>query len=242
MRAMKHSRAVPSIWVLAENEDDLNYLLKRQIGSPERSTLIPGAGVEAPMPAPFEPVSGRAPVAVFVGRMVRSKGVHTLVEAYKRLTPGLIHLALYGAADVNNPEAIPNDTLTKWSTLSGLTWHGHVQDITQIWTADQIAVIPSLGGEGMPRAMLEAAASGRPLIVSDVPGCRHFVRQGVEGLVVPPGDIEALANALAHLAKDQALRRRLGLAARGRFLAGFTTDAVRRAIHEAYRGSAGATI
>ena len=93
----------------------------------------------------------------------------------------------------------------------------------------------------MPRAMLEAAASGRPLIVSDVPGCRHFVRQGVEGLVVPPGDVEALANALAHLAKDQALRRRLGLAARGRFLAGFTTDAVRRAIHEAYRGSAGAT-
>jgi glycosyltransferase involved in cell wall biosynthesis len=83
--------------------------------------------------------------------------------------------------------------------------------------------------------MLEAAACGRPLIVSDVPGCNHFVREGVEGFLVSPRDADALAEALARIARDPELRRRQGAAARARFLAGYTTDAVGRALREAYR-------
>ena len=82
-------------------------------------------------------------------------------------------------------------TLAEWSNLPEVTWHGHVTDIGSVWRGADIAVVPSLGGEGMPKAMLEAAACGRPLIVSDVPGCRHFVRDGGKGLVVPPGDPSA---------------------------------------------------
>jgi glycosyltransferase involved in cell wall biosynthesis len=87
----------------------------------------------------------------------------------------------------------------------------------------------------MPRALLEAAASARPLVVTDVPGCRHFVRDGVEGLVVPPGDPDRLASALERLARDPGLRQRLGTAARARVLEGFTEAKVGAAVEAAYR-------
>ena len=96
-------------------------------------------------------------------------------------------------------------------------------------------VLPARGGEGMPRAMLEAAACARPLVVTDVPGCRHFVRDGVEGLVVPPNDVAALAEALHRLASDRELRERMGAAARRRLLEGFTEAHVKDVLRSAYR-------
>jgi glycosyltransferase involved in cell wall biosynthesis len=86
--------------------------------------------------------------------------------------------------------------------------------------------------------MLEAAACARSLVVSDVPGCRHFVRDGIEGLVVPPGDAAALAGALGRLASDASLRRKLGDAARERLVAGYTEMIVRRELRKAYEALA----
>ena len=241
MRAIRHSRTASRKWILAENEDDIAYLVKMGIGEHARSTVVPGAGVDPEAIATLAPTREFVPAAAFVGRMVRSKGVHTVVAAHRHLRARGVRLSLelYGAADTNNPDAIPSETLAEWSTLPGVTWHGHVTDISAVWLSADIAVIPSLGGEGMPKAMLEAAACGRPLVVSDVPGCRHFVRDGREGLVVPPGDIEALAAALGRLAVDGQLRFALGVAARERVLAGFTTEIVRRALREAYQHASG---
>jgi glycosyltransferase involved in cell wall biosynthesis len=112
---------------------------------------------------------------------------------------------------------------------------GHTSDNAAVWRRAGIFVLPARSREGMPRALLEAAASARPLVVTDVPGCRHFVRHGVEGLIVPPGDVSALADALQTLAADPALRRRLGLAARARVLDGFTVDAVQAGLEQTYR-------
>jgi glycosyltransferase involved in cell wall biosynthesis len=95
--------------------------------------------------------------------------------------------------------------------------------------------VPSRGGEGLPRALLEAAATGRPLIVSDVPGCRHFVRHEREGLIVPAGDAAALAAAIERLVTDRVLARRLGANARARLLDGFTERHVAEAVIAAYR-------
>ena len=96
-------------------------------------------------------------------------------------------------------------------------------------------VLPARSREGMPRALLEAAASARPLVVTDVPGCRHFVRDGVEGFVVPPEDADALANALERLARDPDLRRRMGEAARLRLLHGFTEAHVKQSLQGGLR-------
>ncbi len=225
------------LWLLAENPDDLAALTGRGIGTDAHSSIVPGAGVD-PDAFPAQPVPTHAtPRAAYVGRLIRSKGVEVLVAAFEILRArGIaLELALYGAPDPHNPDAVTEEALDRWSATPGLSWHGHVSDVASIWRDADIAMVPTLGGEGVPRAMLEAAACGRPLIVSDVPGCNHFVRQGVEGFIVPPGDAQALADALARAVRDPELRRQQGAAARARFLSGYTTEAVGRALRNAYR-------
>ena len=94
-----------------------------------------------------------------------------------------------------------------------MTLLGHVNDVRQVWARAHIAVLLSRR-EGLPKSLLEAAACGRPMIASDVPGCREIARNGVNGLLVPPDDPEALAAAIEHLARDPALRRLYGAAGR----------------------------
>ncbi len=225
-------------WLLAENPDDHGFLAEGGVDVGNRLTILPGAGIDASH-FPPRPVRESPPVtAAFVGRMIRSKGVEVLAEASRLLKTMQIdvNVSLYGKADVDNPEAISENRLHDWQDQGLVTWHGHVSDIAEVWQSADICVLPSISREGMPRAVLEAAASARPLIVTDVPGSRHFVRDGVEGFVVPPDDCEALAQALGRLAGDAELRKRMGEAARQRLVGGFTIDHVRQGIRDAYSG------
>ena len=176
------------------------------------------------------------PVAAFVGRMIRPKGIDVLMEALDRLKRrGVpLRLELYGGSDAGNPEALPVEDLKAWCANRNAQWFGHVSDVREIWRRADIFVLPARSREGMPRALLEAAASARPLIVTDVPGCRHFVRHGVEGFLVPPGNADALAVALERLARDPDLRKRMGEAARLRLLHGFTEAQVKQSLRAAY--------
>lgn len=223
-------------WLIAENSDDLAKMVADGVALQARTAIVPGAGVDAAMfpqaPAPLNAV----PRSAYVGRMLLSKGVHILVEAHGLLrASGVpVDLALYGAADAGSRQAIPRATLEQWNRQSSVAWHGSTDDVAGVWRDSDIAVVPALGGDGMPRAMLEAASSGRPLVVSDVPGCRQFLRDGIEGFLVPPGDPHALAQQIARLAADPELRARMGAAARRRLLEGYTTDAVRKSIRDIY--------
>jgi glycosyltransferase involved in cell wall biosynthesis len=104
--------------------------------------------------------------------------------------------------------------LEAWRKIPNLVLLGHVDDVRSVWRQAHIAVLPSRGGEGIPMSLLEAAACGRPLVATDVPGCREVARPGKTGLLVPPDNPEALANALAALAADPVMRLRFGQAAR----------------------------
>jgi glycosyltransferase involved in cell wall biosynthesis len=104
-----------------------------------------------------------------------------------------------------------------------------------VWREHHIALYLSYYREGVPRTLIESAAAGRPIITTAMPGCRDVVRDGKEGLLVPAGDIEAAALAIARLAGDPALRARLGAAAHARFLENFTEDAVTLAVANLYR-------
>ena len=115
-----------------------------------------------------------------------------------------------------------------------IKWLGRTDDVVSVWREAGIAVLPSLVGEGMPRSMLEAGSCGRPLVVSDVSGCRDFVRDGVEGLLARRNDSTALGHALGHLAVDARLRLKLGAAARRRVLEQFPDHRVRNRIRETY--------
>jgi glycosyltransferase involved in cell wall biosynthesis len=226
----------PTSWLIAENPDDVAFLTRGGASPGERVTVVGGAGIDTDALPALPPPGNKVPVAAFVGRMIRSKGVDVLIEARRRLSACGIDLdvSLYGKTD-DNPECLPISQLEAWNREDGITWHGYISDVGEIWRRSDIAVLPAITREGMPRALLEAASSGRPLIVTDVAGCRHFVRHGIEGFVVPPGDSGALADALAELARDPGLRARLGAAARQRVLEGYTVQHVAAAMRESYR-------
>ena len=222
--------------LLVENPDDLALLKSRGIDIGERWSLLGGAGVDPVALPALEPPSGPVPWVAFVGRMIGPKGVDTAIAAAELLAAAHVPIVLnlYGMADPSNPEALQEFAAGQVGTVRIARWHGHVADVRQIWRDNAIFVLPSRGGEGLPRALLEAAACARPLVVTDVPGCRHFVRDGIEGFVVPPDDPMALAKALDRLAGDRELRRTMGAAARRRLLEGFTEADVMLEVVGAY--------
>jgi glycosyltransferase involved in cell wall biosynthesis len=221
---------------LFENPDD-----PRLVGldpADERVTIVGGAGVdpEALQPAPLPP---QPPLKVaLVARMLWSKGIDVAVAATRlaRARGHPIELSLYGVPDPSNPKAISEEELRQWSAEAGIAWHGGTRDVAAVWRDHHVCCLPSRGGEGLPRALLEGAACGRAVVTSDVPGCRALVRDGIEGFLVPPGDAAALADAFARLAADPALVARLGEAARARILDGFTERHIMDAVQRLYGG------
>jgi len=220
-----------------ENPDDLEYL--RQYGkiSDERVTLFGGAGINTEQFKMLPSPDNSPPVMAFVGRMIWTKGVDVLVKAHQILRSKgvMIDLDLYGSPDSGNPNTYSTSQLEQWNALEGICWHGESNDIEAVWRKSDICVVSTRTREGMPRAMLEAAAYGRPLIVSDVPGCRHFVRDGVEGFVVKPDDANSLAQGIEKLVKSPRLLKKMGKAARARILEAYGEKHIRAKILEIYR-------
>ena len=194
-----------------------------------RSVILMGAGVDpnfyVPHPFPSLPPLKLA----MVSRMIWSKGIDLGVEAVARLVArGVpVELDLYGAPDVHNRRYFSEATLKEWGRRPGIRWHGFVKDIPAVWRDHHAGLFPSRGGEGLPRAMIEAASCGRPSITAHVAGCADFVRPGLtEGLVVPPNSVSELERAIEALVRDRPLVTSMGLAARERVLATATEDLI----------------
>jgi glycosyltransferase involved in cell wall biosynthesis len=198
---------------LVQNGDD-RALIKKLGVAEERITLIAGSGVDTdrltPLPEPEGPVT-----FAYVGRMLEDKGVRTLIEAHRILQragdpPGLL---LAGTSDPHNPTSVSEAELKAFSTEPGMTWLGHVADIRAVWARAHVAVLASRR-EGLPLSLLEAAACGRPMIATDVPGCREIALPDVNALLVPADDPAALAAAMRRAANDPELRRNLAAGSR----------------------------
>jgi glycosyltransferase involved in cell wall biosynthesis len=235
-------RAVVGRWLrgprthyLFENSDDPGEF--GLSAADPQVTIVAGAGVKPEdFPVAPEPPSPPVKLAV-VARMLRSKGIAEAVEATQRarLLGAPVELDIFGAPDPSNPLSIPEAELRQWSALPGIAWRGTTDDVARVWREHHAAIFLSYYREGLPRTLVEAAASGRPIIASDVVGCREVVRDGVEGLLVPSGDIDAAARAIAKLAADAGMRAQLGTAAHRRFLERLTEDGVRQAVGDLYR-------
>jgi glycosyltransferase involved in cell wall biosynthesis len=198
-------------------------------------TIVGGAGVD---PVEFrqlpEPPLPPLKVAV-VARMVATKGIAETVAAVRlaRERGAPLELHLFGAPDPSNRRAISDGELRRWAAEPGICWHGLVTDIARIWAEHHVAILLTYR-EGLPRSLVEAAAVGRPIVATDVVGCREVVRDGIEGFLVPLGDIKAAAGALVRLAQDEGLRARLGAAGHRRFCERFTQDAVQLTVGTLY--------
>jgi glycosyltransferase involved in cell wall biosynthesis len=201
--------------VIAQNPEDVAALIRLGVAA-ERIALIRGSGVDIAHFLPLPDPSGPTVTVALVARMLRSKGVLDAVAAVRRLRAkgAAIQLVLAGPTDPDNPDSLDEAALRALAAEPGIDWLGHVEDIHEVWRHAAIAVFPSTYGEGVPKALLEAAACGRPIVAADMPGCREVVRHGETGLLVPPGDVAALAGAIAALADDPARRQAMGAAAR----------------------------
>jgi glycosyltransferase involved in cell wall biosynthesis len=202
-------------WVVVQNPEDRTALARLGV-DPQRTVLIRGSGVDVdhfvPLPAP----TTQAITVALVSRMLREKGVVDAVAAIRLLRArGLpIELLLAGPLDLDNRRSLTAEQLAKLAEEPGVEWLGPVADVRTIWRRAAIAVFPSTYGEGVPKALLEAAACARPIVASDVPGCREVVRPGDNGILVRPRDIKGLADAIATLAGDPAWRGAMGAAGR----------------------------
>lgn len=188
--------------------------------------LIPGSGVDTDLFAPVPEPSG-TPLVILPARMLRDKGVDEFVAAAKRLKERRIdaRFALVGAPDFENPAAVPAEQLAAWRDTGVIEWWGQRDDMAQVYAHAHIVCLPSYR-EGLPKVLLEAAASGRPIVTSDAPGCREIVRHEDNGLLVAPRDVAALTEALARLIGDPVARRRMGERGRQRVLEEFSLATV----------------
>jgi glycosyltransferase involved in cell wall biosynthesis len=219
---------------LVQNPDDRDMLEELGV-KPEHIVIIPGSGIDAdelrPIPEPDGPVT-----LAYVGRMLDDKGVRNLIDAFRILrgSDKDCRLLLAGSPDPANPGSIPQTELAAWGREPGVTWLGEVADIATVWQRAHIAVLPSRR-EGLPKSLLEAAACGRPLIATDVPGCREVVIADKTGLLVPVDDPDALAAAMDRLVRSSGQRIRLGVAARRLVDERFSADLIGKATVELYQ-------
>jgi glycosyltransferase involved in cell wall biosynthesis len=205
----------PNSRVIFQNANDRDLLKSLGAVRDEQVVIIRGAGVDLdafrPTPEPPAP-----PVVVtMVARLLRDKGVQEFVQAARLLRErGVpVTMQLVGGLDAGNPASATQADVDAWQQDGCVQALGERSDVAALYAAAHIAVLPSYR-EGLPKSLIEAAACGRAVVTTDVPGCRDAIEPNVTGLLVPVRDAAALADAIARLAKDAALRQAMGAAGR----------------------------
>ena len=220
--------------LIVQNDDDY-YVAIRNLVNEKRCFKVKGSGVNI-VDFPFFPAKDKDNIVItFVARMLKDKGVYELYEA-ARLLQGKFNFVVQLVGDPHpvNPCSLNKAELQAWHNEGIVHWLGHCDDIVEIWRNSDIAVLPSYR-EGLPKSLLEAAACGRPIITTDVPGCREVCEHGVNGLLVPVKNAQALAEAIYQLASDRSLRIRMGEASRRRVESEFSDKIVNDQVLNIYK-------
>ena len=214
-----------------QNEDD-----RRQLSaSAHRHTCIAGSGVDIEgFRLREEP--GGVPIVLHASRMLWSKGVQESVDASRLLRErGIDHrLVLAGRCHPDNPQSIPESTLKQWSASGAAEWVGHVSDVPELLASSTVFSFPTRYREGIPKILLEAAASGRAIVTANMPGCRDVINHDENGLMVPVRDARSLAEAVGALLQDPEKRKRLGAQARNDVVERFSKEIVQRQTLDGY--------
>lgn len=228
--AMSH----PNMQVIFQNAEDQQSFIANRILDRRHATLIRGSGVDLDefscRPEPEGPIT-----FMLVGRMLRHKGVVEFVDAARMVKakhPDW-RFQLVGDVDQGNPASLSRAQVQARHDAGDVEWLGKRGDVAQLMAAAHVICLPSYR-EGLPKTLLEGAASGRAMIASDIAGCREVVTDWVTGLIVPARESEPLAAAMLRLGEDGELRRRLGRAAREKAEAVFSIEDVVRHTFRVY--------
>jgi glycosyltransferase involved in cell wall biosynthesis len=221
--------------VIVMNPDDYQFYAKYADLQPDKVVVIRGVGVDVNKFQSIPEPQGE-PVVTLVSRMLWEKGIGELVEASRFLKESgdRCRVVLVGQPDPENPSSIAKEQLMQWQNAGIIEWWGYNDNIPSIWERSHIAILPSYR-EGLPTALIEAAASGRPIIATDVPGCREVVRQDENGILVPVRNATALANAIRRLIRDPKLRQEMGRLGRSIAVREFSIEKVVKDTLAVYR-------
>jgi glycosyltransferase involved in cell wall biosynthesis len=213
---MKRSMGHPRARVIFQNPDDLSRFVAARIVDVDRARVILGSGVDVGSFAADPPPKDEFPLVMLCSRLIWEKGIREFVEAAQIVRQQGVpaRFALVGDTRASNPRAVPRATLEEWEKNKVVEWWGFRADIAQVLAEARVVCLPSTYGEGVPKILLEAAAAGRAIITTDIAGCKESVVDGVSGLLVPPGDVGALVDALRKLVVDHDLAAQMGRAGR----------------------------
>jgi glycosyltransferase involved in cell wall biosynthesis len=202
-------RSAGSIAVF-QNDEDQAELVGDHIVRQSQTRIIRGTGVDTDR---FRPTSeeSQEPIILLPCRMLWDKGVGEFVEAARLVgrMKSRARFVLVGRCDEENPASIQPEQLHQWQEQEVIEWWGHRSDMPAVFGNAAVVVLPSYR-EGLPVSLLEAGACGKPIIATDVPGCREVVRHRVNGLLIPPKNAIALADAIVLLLENPELRHELG--------------------------------
>ncbi len=222
--------------VIFQNPDDRDFFIREKIIDGSEFALINGSGVH---PGAFHPVAERGgePIILMVARLLRDKGVYEFVEAARVLKRKGIkaRFLIAGAAVPDNPAGVSLSQIKVWQSEQIVEFLGHQEDMVKLYQAAQIVCLPSYR-EGLPKALVEAAACGKALVATDVPGCREIVREGVNGLLVPVREVAGLARAIQFLLANPDVRQTMGELGRELVLGeDYTEESIARKTLEVYQ-------
>jgi len=216
--------------VFFQNHDDLDLFLRSGLVRADQARRIPGSGVDVShfVPRPMPASGGRPFRFLFLGRLMWDKGVGEYVAAAKRLREEGIccNAQLLGFLDVKNPSAISRGQVESWVEQNLVEYLGYARDVRPFLADADCIVLPSYR-EGLPRALLEAASMGKPIVTTDTPGCRDVVENGVTGYLVPERNVVALVDAMRRIARTPpAELHEMGLRAREKIVKEFDEQIV----------------
>ncbi|MDB5410637.1 MAG: glycosyltransferase family 1 protein [Rhodospirillales bacterium] len=225
-------------FILTQNPDDAQELVDRGAARPQQVAVIRGSGVDISRFRPSAEPAGPIVVAM-VSRMLRYKGVEILAHAAHLLRRrGLnVRFLLIGPLDPDSPAALLDSEMQRLIEPGVIEWLGATEDVPAVWRTSHISAFPTQYREGVPLALLEAAASGRPIVCTDTPGCREVVQDGVNGILVPQNDARKLAEAIERLALDENLRQSMGEEGRRRVERFFAKELIVRQTLDLYKAA-----
>lgn len=229
--------------VIFQNPDDRAIMISRGLVHESRTHLILGSGVDIAVFKAMPEPDDKEPLIVMPTRLVHDKGVAVFVEAArllkKRAVPARCQIA--GGVTAHNPLAISAEEMRAMTADGAAEWLGKVEDMPGLLQRATLIVYPSYYREGIPKVLLEAAATGRAIVTTDHPGCREAVAHHENGLLVPVKDPVATADAIHLLLQDREKRHAMAYRSRERAEKEFDVRLIVRQTLDVYRAATSPT-
>jgi len=197
--------------LILQNKDDSNYFINNCLIREKRISIIRGSGVDTKKFYNRGNLNSKQPILMLASRMLWDKGVGEFVQAAREIKQlGLkIRFVLVGETDLQNPESVSEAQLTEWIESKCIEYWGKKNDMNKTLNQASIICLPSYR-EGLPKVLLEAASCEKPIIASNVPGCREIVLDGENGILVEPKDFNSIVEAIKFLVKNPNERIKMG--------------------------------